>query len=365
MQFLNNVKRKSVYMGIYLGIATLLLRFIFSLFPGVTETIYSRFLFPIIRYILDYTIGWCPFPFTYLLIFGLVVYLIYRINGFFKMQPEERSIIQVLMSILSGIGYVIFLFMFLWGFNYARVSMEKQIGISSSQMTKASLKEELEISTSELIEARNKLNIDGGKIRWEDHPSNLEVRLRELVSNKMKALGYPIPGRVRGRILKPKGILLRISTAGVYNPFSGECNIDQGLHPLQVPFTWAHEFTHGYGITSEAACNFIAYIACKESEDPLINYAGHLGYWRYVASNYKSGEREKYALFRQNLPTEITKDLQSIYENGDQYPDILPEIRDFIYGSFLKSQGISDGLQNYSKVVRMNVAWRKKMDSKK
>ena len=134
---------------------------------------------------------------------------------------------------------------------------------------------------------------------------------------------------------------------------------------MQVPFTWAHEFTHGYGITSEAACNFIAYLACKESDDPLIQYAGHLGYWRYVASNYKSAEREKYTNFRKTLPSTIKLDLQSIYDNGDLYPDILPQVRDFIYGSFLKSQGISDGLKNYSKVVRMATAWRNKLQKNK
>ena len=362
---LNKVKRKSIYVGLYLGIATLLLRFLFSFFPNLTETVYSRFLFPIIRYVLDYTIGWCPFPFSYILIVALILYLIYRIIGFFKLKSQDRSILQVLMSILSGIGYVIFLFMFLWGFNYARVSMEKQIGISSTNMDVETLRTELEIATEELIAARTQLDIQGGKVAWKDHPDNLEIVLRKLVNDKMETLGYPTPGKVRGRILKPKGILLRISTAGVYNPFSGECNIDQGLHPLQVPFTWAHEFTHGFGITSEAACNFIAYLACKESDDPLINYAGHLGYWRYVAGNYKSVEKEKYALFRKELPDAIKNDLQSIYDNSDLYPDILPEIRDAIYGSFLKSQGIADGLKNYSKVVRMVIAWREKNELKK
>ncbi len=362
---LPKVKRKSIYVGIFLGITTLLLRFLLSFFPYLTEVVYSRFLFSVIRYGMDYTIGWCPWPFSYVLILVLLIYLIYRIIGFFKLNAEERSVIHVLLSLLSGFGFVVFLFMFLWGFNYARVSMEKQIGISSSKIDIHTLKRELEISTLELIAARQQVEIEGGNVQWQDHPEDLESVLRDLVANKMSELGYPVPGKVRGRILRPKGILLVLSTAGVYNPFSGECNIDKGLHPLQVPFTWAHEFTHGYGITSEASCNFIAYLACKESNNSLIKYAGHLGYWRYVASNYKSIEREKYVTFRKDLPSEITLDLQSIYDNGDLYVDILPELRDLIYGSFLKSQGISDGLQNYSKVVRMATAWRKKMEGKK
>lgn len=365
MQIFNKVRRKSIFVGLILGIVTLLLRYFLSFFPNLTEATYSRFLFPIIRYVLDYTIGWCPFPFSYILIVVLILYLIYRISRFFKLSRAERSVIQVILSVLSGIGYVIFLFMFLWGFNYARVSMDEQIGLSAIKIEIGALRSELEISTEELIAARSELSIEDGNVQWTDHPANLESEIRQLVINKMKALGYPTPGRVRGRIVQPKGLLLVLSTAGVYNPFSGECNIDKGLHPLQVPFTWAHEFTHGYGITSEAACNFIAYIACIESADPLIRYAGHLGYWRYVAGNYKGAENEKYATFRKTLPTSITADLQSIYDNGDLYPDLMPKVRDVIYGSFLKSQGISDGLKNYSKVVQMAMSWRVKNERKK
>lgn len=365
MQLLKKVNRRSVFYGIGLGLITLLIRTVLSYFPTLTETIYSRAFFQGIRYILDYSIGWCPFPFSYLLIAILLCYWFYRIFSFVKMVPSQRSWVQVILSIFSGVGYVIFFFMFMWGFNYARVPMDQQLGITSSDMTLASLRTELEISTKELIAVRERLSIVGREVSWNDLPTNLEDELRTLVESKMKELGYPIPGKVRGRLLNPKGVLLRISTAGVYNPFTGESNVDNGLHPLQIPFTMTHEFTHGYGITSEAACNFVAYLACKESKNPIIKYAGHLGYWRYVAGNFKAAEREKYKVFRSKLPETITGDLQAIYSNSDKYPDILPDLRDLIYGSFLKAQGISDGLQNYSKVVKMNVAWRQKKEGQK
>ena len=60
-----------------------------------------------------------------------------------------------------------------------------------------------------------------------------------------------INGKIRCRQILPQGILLRISTAGFYNPLTGECNIDKGLHPLQKPFVMAHELFHGMGITGE------------------------------------------------------------------------------------------------------------------
>ncbi|MFN8396263.1 MAG: hypothetical protein U0176_16660 [Bacteroidia bacterium] len=36
--------------------------------PGITERVYSRGFFVLVRYALDYTVGWSPVPFSYVLI---------------------------------------------------------------------------------------------------------------------------------------------------------------------------------------------------------------------------------------------------------------------------------------------------------
>ena len=65
--------------GIFAGLCALLLRFIFSLSPEITETIYSRGIFVVIRYVLDYTIGLIPFPLLYPLI--VLLFLVVIWNG--------------------------------------------------------------------------------------------------------------------------------------------------------------------------------------------------------------------------------------------------------------------------------------------
>jgi len=184
------------------------------------------------------------------------------------------------------------------------------------------------------------------------------------VEKLLEKLNYPTAGTVRGRQLQPKGILLRFSTAGVYFPWTGESNIDAGLHPIQIPFTMAHEFAHGYGFTDEGTCNFLAYLACIQSENKMFQYSGHLSYWRYLASSYRRFDRENYTAYFKTLPKGIIADLYAIDANSDKYPNILPELRDAAYDTYLKTQGIGEWMKSYSRIVMLVKAWREKDDSK-
>jgi hypothetical protein len=255
---------------------------------------------------------------------------------------------------------VIFLFLTLWGYNYGRVPLEKNMKMEPHPLSMEELKIELEKSTKEVSIARAAIpNISDEAISDPSFLSDIENEIRRDVEVLLKKLDYPTPSQVRGRILKPKGILLRFSTAGVYFPWTGECNVDGGLHPIQIPFTLAHEFAHGYGFTDEGTCNFLAYLACSQSDNPYFQYSGRLGYWRYVASSYRRYFRKEYKTFFDELPKGLVADLYAIEENQDRYPDILPEFRDVVYDSYLKSQGIKEGMKSYSRVVMLVNAWRK------
>jgi hypothetical protein len=42
----------------------------------------------------------------------------------------------------------------------------------------------------------------------------------------------------------------------------------------------------------------------------------------------------------------------------DKYPDILPDIRNAIYDSYLKTHGVKGGMSSYSAVVRLIFQWK-------
>lgn len=244
-------------------------------------------------------------------------------------------------------------FMWLWGFNYLRIPVEQTMQFNPQPIPVVDLKQKLIERLPDLETARNALpGISYTAIDTSFMPDDFEEKIRSLVQSTLMKYGYPASTNVQGRFL-PKGVLLRIKTAGVYFPFVGESNIDAGLHPLQYSETLAHEFSHAYGFGDEGTCSFIAYLALKDASDPFIRYSLLLDYWRTLATNYLRYDNEDYQAFRKTLPAGLIADLNAISENRRKYPSLFPNARNVIYDSYLKAQGIEEGLQNYNRVIML------------
>lgn len=348
-----------------LGLIAILVRVLLGFSPELTERVYSRGFFVGIRYFLDYTLGWFPIPLVQVLLVGLFIFIVYKTQNLIRThQSFLKSFKRVSFGIVSFCFGVIFFFLVLWGYNYGRLPIENSMQLTPHPLTFSELKTELEINTQEVSAARLNLpNITDSAIQKTFLPNDLESEVRTEVEKLLEKLNYPTAGTVRGRQLRPKGILLRFSTAGVYFPWTGESNIDAGLHPIQIPFTMAHEFAHGYGFTDEGTCNFLAYLACIQSENPIFEYSGHLSYWRYLASSYRQNDREGYLEYFKTLPKGMVEDLYAIDANSDKYPDILVSWRNTVYDTYLKTQGIKEGVINYHRIVMLVKSLREKEDS--
>jgi len=340
----------------------IILRWLGSYSPEIIEQVYSRGAFLGIRKVLDILLGWLPFSWLYLmvptLIFGIGWGVTRYVRKWNNRSLQQRILIPI-WTILSFVLGTVGLFLFIWGFNYGRVQLEDQIGIKPEPLHQDTLWQELEKATVQLKALRAALPVtDTTAYLDASHlPEDYEKHLRDLVEKTLTQLGYPDVGSPAMRHLWPKGILLRISTAGFYLPFTGECNADLGLHPLQKPFIVAHEYAHAYAITDEGSCNFIAYLACQQSEYPAIRYMGYLSYWRYLASSSLSIFPKRYQSFRKTLPKGIQADLNIVNETMALYPDILPRFRDATYDAYLKVQGVQEGLKSYSRIVMLVYAW--------
>jgi Protein of unknown function (DUF3810) len=360
---LSYIKMKSFikrYIWIMLGFAALGLRYFAGMTPQYVEQFYSRGIYPYIRWFFDHSIGLLPFPLLYVF-YGLILYFFYKIikNIFNKKYPIKKRIYETIYNLSSFAGFMIFWFLFLWGFNYARPSFSEQINLKIQKPDSLALFEELKTAATEAIEARAKLT--NNPLSISQLPNDFENLIRREVTLFLESKGFNAGGRLRGRNINPNGILNRFGISGIYMPYIGEANIDAGLHDLEKPYDLAHEMAHGYGWTEEASANFIAYLTCIQSDNAFVRYSGLLNHYRYVASNYKRINTEGYALFRGKLPEGIIEDLDAINERQKKYPSWFET--DWMNDIFLRSQGVKEGVASYSKVVVLVYSWRKKKES--
>lgn len=133
--------------------------------------------------------------------------------------------------------------------------------------------------------------------------------------------------------------------------------MDAGLHPLQIPVVLAHELGHAHGFGDEGVCNLIGFAATIASPDVFIQYAGWLSLWRHLLWDFRQAFPSRYKTIYPDLPSGPLADVDAIRQKMSQYPDFMPAIRNFLYQSYLQSQGVREGLKSYNRLVILADGW--------
>ncbi len=364
MRKLLSSEYKYKYIWIALGLLALVLDRWLATIPHWVDQYYFRGIFQIFRWVYDHTLGLLPLPMVYI---TLIIFIVYTARIFTKMIKKAKAGNWIkgfqdgLLGLLAFFGGALFFFYFLWGFNYNRPDIYTDLGMKEPTVDSIYLLKEIDRVTQKLISTRALVSTDSiNAVSADEIPENLESIIRNDLELLLESWEVPTHGRVRVRKLLPMGILLRFSTAGVYVPYALEGHIDGGLHPIQWPFTMAHEMTHGYGYGDEGTCNFIGYLACLNSEHAVIRYSAIRAYWRYLMSDLRMLDKQQYRQRLKELPRGVKVDLNEIIEYMDRYPDIMPAVRDKVYDTYLKSHGVKAGLANYSHMIKYVKAYEER-----
>lgn len=347
-----------------LGLLTLLLTWLTRLNPGFTELLYSRGLYVMIRWVWDYSLGLLPFPVLYLAITALCIYFFIKLRKAlvnYRRVAWRYRLGSFIYSSLAFAGAALFFFQWLWGFNYNRVSLAKQLSLPEVQPDTSYLKSETLWATQHLISSRMQIPVDTTlTLSANDFPHDVATQIRRSYINVLDSLGYPCPGRARVRKVYPKGALLRNGASGIFIPYVGEGHVDAALTDVSRAFTLAHEMAHVYGIGDEGSANFLAYLATETSENPALQYSGRLMYWRYLMGALRQTDTLAFRAVYRSLPKGIKEDLRLSREAVQRYPAFFPVLFDRLYDSYLKSQGIRSGSLSYDEFVSLVAAWKQK-----
>ena len=327
---------------------------LFILFPALYEILYLDGLFKIIRILYDYALGyWLPIPMVVIVFLILLLYLFYP-------HKSERTFISVVIRLVSKIFVVLSFFYIFWGWNYAQKPLSTSLGLEASlKPDSVRLMQEAFWAQATINSLRSELSEDTISLSLKDFKKNIvEKEIRNELRSTLSSMNLASTGRPRIRALRPKGALLRFKTAGIYVPYAFEGHIDAGMMKIEWPYTIAHEMSHGFGVTDEGACNFIAFIACMDSENTIFQYSAMIDYTLYVLRDVYRLDKALHRKVYNKLSGGVKADIQAIRDNNDKYPDILPDIRDYLYDTYLKSHGVSAGLKSYSQLTGLVIQYK-------
>lgn len=331
------------------------------------ESVYSRRIFPALRYIWDFTFGLSPIPLIYLFTGCLLIwFMIWLWKGWKRKTSREkaswwRRVAFFCLGLAQALGALVFLFYLFWGFNYNRVRIEETLKLEVIPLGSEAIRAEAEWAVDMAAEARKAiLSAEDTALNAGIIPKNLESIIRQGLTEVLRSMNYPIPGRVRGRLLWPPVVLMGFGGSGIYIPFVFEGYTSSGLLPISRPFNMAHEMSHSFGFTDEGSCNFLAWLACEATQVPAVQYSGRLVYWTYIAREFRRTFPGEYRKIWSGLPPGMMADLRALAENWRKYEGRVSRVSEKVYSEYLKSQGITEGIQSYNRLILLVSAWKNK-----
>lgn len=198
---------------------------------------------------------------------------------------------------------------------------------------------------------------------------DLADKSREL----MRQLGKTYP-QLDGFYPRPKALLTsdfmcQQYMKGYYFPFSMEANYNDVMQILNMPETMCHELAHLRGYIFEDEANFIAYLACTQSDDAFFQYSGYLGVLVYLNNDIYKAWKESRVSYDAAVAViqPVTVDGQvwvdDVFVTQEEWDringkalidtEIVDEISDVFIDTNLKVNGVTDGAVSYSRVVRL------------
>lgn len=346
-----------------LGLISLLIRHFALKSPEKTEELYSRKFFPGVRNVIDLTLSKLPFATVYIFIASVFIFIGIFIYYFYKKAGWKNKLGYALRSTFNYLGALVFFFLVLWGFNYQRIPVFEQIGMKPTPLMEEQLITEIELTRNILNQLRSNIQEDTVAIESSMDYKDLEKLVRANMREHLYLLGMNFTGHPRTKQFYPAGFMRKMGILGIYFPYTGESYIDPSLHPLEKPFTIAHEMAHSYGVTDEGEANFIAWVIGSNSDDALLQYSAQLKLFRYQLNDLNRMSKDLFTHFYRTIPLGIRNDLSSISRNAALYKPINLELSRKSNDIFLKSQGVKAGVMSYQQLPMLAYAWRKRLKS--
>lgn len=229
-----------------------------------------------------------------------------------------------------------------------------------------------EYTVDELITVRNMVVEECNRLalemeRDEDGTILYDKDLGQESVKYMKELGK-IYGRLSGYYPEPKPLYAsdffsQQYMCGYYFPFSMEANYNDVMYIMNKPSTMCHELAHLKGYIFEDEANFISYLACIRSEDPVFRYSGNLSVLNYLDNDfYKAVGRDWEAYTSQPIISDqVVEDNMFVTDedwnriNGKAIIDTetVDAVSDALVDTTLKVNGVKDGMISYNRVVRL------------
>lgn len=321
--------------------ALLAVIFIFSRSSMLSEA-YMRTAYPVIATLFSFISG--IFPFSLYDVF-IVAALIWFTGMILRVILRKITLSAFFYSLLRFTLIVVAWFYLSWGIAYFRDDFYTRNEVEEVPFDK----ENLHNVTLRFIANANRSYVITDEMDKEDVRDMIEQSYHQ----HHQELRLPDPnGKRRVKAMIFESIYSKMGVSGYFGPFFNEIHVNNYSLPFTYPFTLAHEMAHQYGIAPESEASLYAFIVCAGSSDPMVRYSGYTSVLGYLLRDVRRLLPNAYDSLLQSIRPEIIADLQ---RNSAHWMAVrnqsLSDMQYKAYDSYLKTNQVSSGHDNYSEVT--------------
>lgn len=367
-----------------LGAASFLLFHLAAAAPGFVETVYGRAVGPAVAWALARLTSPFPVPVAQVLMVAYVGWLLTLTargllaalagrepdpvdgsgdDGRSTLRAVARAAGRGATRLGRDAGVLVVTFYLLWGFHYARPSLEDRMGLPAGDDAD---RDELVRLAERSVTATNEAYraIHGEEDAGSPTAPPAAGELREALAEGWRRLaaGRGLPDHLGWRYgpvkpFVPDGFLVLVGVGGFYFPWTGEAVVDDGTPASDLVQSIAHEQAHQRGVGPEDEASFAGFLAASRAPDPVARYSALLFAQRHLVAAASSGARPdlREELIAGRLPG-VTRDLQDLYEYLRRRIDPAVRVTRRVNDAYLRSNRVEGGVASYGLVTRLLVA---------
>lgn len=301
-------------------------------------------------------------------LFGIVWLIVKLIRGKGRRLHLIGSAAATVITVAAAIFLV---FMLNCGINYHRAGFTADIGMNlESEYTNRDLADTYTYLISKVNELAPQVE------RLENRRCAEPETLRADAVAAMAKLGQKYPcldiSYPRAKAVLCSHAMGMAGITGMFSPFTIEANYNKDDAPCNLGFTICHELSHLCGFMDEKEANFIAYLACINSDSVYLQYCGYFAALWYCAGDYyDSVTPTEYDAAADTICTEFWLDSidssdywSSFYSDGDDVlsaisngvNDLVSSVSTSVNDAYLTINGVDEGVMSYGKVSWLIVA---------
>jgi hypothetical protein len=281
-----------------------------------------------------------------------------------KQKDTSYMFANGFLNVACTLSVILFLFLIFGGLNYYRYPFATYSGLDIKESSVDELYSLCLQLAEEAAEIRTELGTQTGtedengillinESGWKDVSKTAEEAFNNLSEE------YPILG---GNYGLPKPVVFsrfmsRMEITGIFWPFTMEANVDIDTTEYSIPVTMCHELAHLRGFMREDEANFIAYLACKQSDSLEFQYSGIMLALSYAGNQLYKQDATLYKQVQEKYSTGMMADLREEYYYWKQFEDtVISTVSNTMNDNYLKANSQDDGVKSYGRMVDLLLA---------